>query len=311
MDFGIKNAGTFSFDVNVSFGNNSAYGGGNPNSVMNFYSTYAGTHSGDNVHFQATALVFDNWTQHILEYGLTYVNSWNFLVPAIFPAGIYSVPSGVSTFVVDGPTGRMRWSGQPAGTPPAFLSAGNALEIVGPAAVAPAITMYGYGGTSPSMTFFTSNGTLGAETVVGAAFNTGGIFWRGWTGAAYSANNAQVIGFSPQAWVLGNSPLYLQLKTTPIGQAGPGITSLQVMGGVVVGAGTVDPGQGQLDLSGSTFASLPAAPPAGTLAYILDAIATGCADTTCTTFGTNITAGGGALKKLGWYNGANWKLIGQ
>jgi hypothetical protein len=59
-----------------------------------------------------------------------------------------------------------------------------------------------------------------------------------------------------------------------------------------------------------TFASLPAAT-AGTLAYITNGLATNCGDTTCTTFGTTVTGGGGALKLLLWYNGTNWTLFGK
>ena len=59
-----------------------------------------------------------------------------------------------------------------------------------------------------------------------------------------------------------------------------------------------------------TFATLPPAV-AGTQAYISDGLAANCADTTCTTFGTNVTGGGGALKLLVWYNNANWTLIGK
>ncbi len=59
-----------------------------------------------------------------------------------------------------------------------------------------------------------------------------------------------------------------------------------------------------------TFATLPPAV-AGTEAYISDGLAANCADTTCTTFGTNVTGGGGALKLLLWSNGVNWTLIGK
>ncbi len=59
-----------------------------------------------------------------------------------------------------------------------------------------------------------------------------------------------------------------------------------------------------------TFATLPATV-AGTVAYITDGAAGNCADGTCTTFGTNVTGGGGALKLLLWYNNANWTLIGK
>ncbi len=59
-----------------------------------------------------------------------------------------------------------------------------------------------------------------------------------------------------------------------------------------------------------TFATLPAAT-AGTVAYITDGAAGNCADGTCTTFGTNVTGGGGALKLLIWRSNTNWTLIGK
>jgi hypothetical protein len=48
-----------------------------------------------------------------------------------------------------------------------------------------------------------------------------------------------------------------------------------------------------------TFATLPPAT-AGTLAYISDGLAANCGDAACTTFGTNVTGGGGALKLFVW-----------
>ena len=62
---------------------------------------------------------------------------------------------------------------------------------------------------------------------------------------------------------------------------------------------------------GSTFANLPASPVAGMTAYVTDALAANCADSSCTTWGTNVTGGTGALKRLVWYNGTNWTLIGK
>lgn len=64
------------------------------------------------------------------------------------------------------------------------------------------------------------------------------------------------------------------------------------------------------NVSALTFGTLPSAA-AGDVAYITDALAGNCADGTCTTFGTNVTGGTGALKKLVWYNGAHWTLIGN
>lgn len=57
------------------------------------------------------------------------------------------------------------------------------------------------------------------------------------------------------------------------------------------------------------FASLAAM--RGQSASIIDGLAANCGDTTCTTWGTAVTAGGGALKLNVWYNGTNWTLIGK
>lgn len=58
------------------------------------------------------------------------------------------------------------------------------------------------------------------------------------------------------------------------------------------------------------FGSLPAAQE-GMIAVINDGLAVNCADGSCTTFGTHVTGGGGALQLLIWYNNANWTLIGK
>ena len=58
-----------------------------------------------------------------------------------------------------------------------------------------------------------------------------------------------------------------------------------------------------------TFATLPTTR-AGTVAYMTDGATGNCADAACTTFGTAVTGGGGALKLLIWYNNAAWHLIG-
>ena len=60
----------------------------------------------------------------------------------------------------------------------------------------------------------------------------------------------------------------------------------------------------------STFAGLPTGV-AGMYAYISDGKASNCADTTCTTFGTAVTGGTGALPLFIWYTGAAWHLVGK
>lgn len=63
-------------------------------------------------------------------------------------------------------------------------------------------------------------------------------------------------------------------------------------------------------VNGIIFSALPT-PAAGMMAYITDGKSSNCGDSACTTFGTTITAGAGALKLLAWYNGSNWTLIGK
>lgn len=66
-----------------------------------------------------------------------------------------------------------------------------------------------------------------------------------------------------------------------------------------------------ITLTPVAFASLPASPSNGMIMAINDGLAGNCADGSCTTFGTHVTGGTGALKLLVWYNGANWTLIGK
>jgi hypothetical protein len=60
----------------------------------------------------------------------------------------------------------------------------------------------------------------------------------------------------------------------------------------------------------TTFANLPT-PAVGMFACITDGKAANCADGTCTTWGTNVTGGGGALNLLIWYNNTHWTLVGK
>lgn len=75
-------------------------------------------------------------------------------------------------------------------------------------------------------------------------------------------------------------------------------------------AGGVTSFTGVIQSNGVAFASLPSAV-AGMHVYLTDGLAANCGDTTCTTWGTTVTGGGGALKLLIWYNGTNWTLVGK
>lgn len=79
----------------------------------------------------------------------------------------------------------------------------------------------------------------------------------------------------------------------------------QLVGPVGVGL------SGPVLLGALTFATLPGTPVTGTIAYISDGKASNCGDAACTTWGTTVTGGTGALKLLIWYNSAGWTLIGK
>lgn len=149
-----------------------------------------------------------------------------------------------------------------------------------------------------------------------ARFNPGSV--TSWT--ADSSYNAGVM-FADSGEIVGT--------TTTIGNGGHVITAYSVslinygeiqwnshippisgdipgsaLGGYVYNVGGVDFGA-------VPFASFFGSPVLGTVQAISDGLAANCGDGTCTTFGTAITGGGGALKLLAWYNGSGWRLIGK
>lgn len=134
-------------------------------------------------------------------------------------------------------------------------------------------------GGSSSNAFFHQNSDGAAAVVMGASANYAqiGKVSTHVYGLCWSATLSNVIGTCPVEWTDNGAALITNNAIT--------------IGGVV-------------------FASLPAAV-AGDDAYITDGKASNCGDTTCTTWGTTVTAGAGALKLHIWYNGANWTLIGK
>jgi hypothetical protein len=64
-------------------------------------------------------------------------------------------------------------------------------------------------------------------------------------------------------------------------------------------------------LTAHSYAGLPSSPTAGQAAYIVDGLAANCGDSSCTTWGTNVTGGGGALNLRIWWNGTHWTLTGK
>ena len=61
----------------------------------------------------------------------------------------------------------------------------------------------------------------------------------------------------------------------------------------------------------TTFANLPASPTLGMIFTITDGISAGCADNSCSTWNTIVSAGGCSFVLLIWYDGVHWRLIGS
>lgn len=137
---------------------------------------------------------------------------------------------------------------------------------------------------------------------------------------------AQALGALANA---ANNAVTMEISTTVVlatTRIPASIDAIQVYGGAAVGDGIQGiyvrgTGAGQItSADGATwipatrhvFADLPAAADAnGMIAAITDGLAGNCGDATCTTWGTTVTGGGGALKLLLWSNGTNWTLIGK
>ena len=136
-----------------------------------------------------------------------------------------------------------------------------------------------------------------------SATNPASINIAGWTAAG-----GGVAGTTGVKAVL-QGPGFLATGTTPcssflnVGSSGCLLTL-----GFQDDAG--DPQTSPGPMATTIFASLPT-PVAGMYAYISDGKAANCGDTSCTTFGTPVTGGGGALPLFIWYTGAAWHLSGK
>lgn len=96
---------------------------------------------------------------------------------------------------------------------------------------------------------------------------------------------------------------------------GVDVSSTTISGNAFASTGFTVNGVG--NISGNTnkvaaliFTTLPVGV-AGITAYITDGKSTNCGDGACTTWGTTVTGGTGALKLLVWFNGTNWTLVGK
>lgn len=158
--------------------------------------------------------------------------------------------------------------------------------------------------------------TNGSTNVTFSSIIGNHIFYPGWDGLAtttvsYSAISlySQTVGLASRITVDDNVAIASGNNSGDYWLTdGGGATAANV----VFGRGNIASGfANNYNMSGyPKFASLPPAG-AGATGFIIDGITSGCSDSTCTTFGTSVTAGGGALKLNLWNNGTNWTLVGK
>lgn len=154
--------------------------------------------------------------------------------------------------------------------------------------------------------FMRGNNTVASLSALASADIIGGIVAGGYAGitAGWTASTrARFLAIALENWSNTNQGAGWQIDTVAAG----GTTRAQaarVMGGVVVGSGTTDPGAGCALLTPQTFGSLSAAGSTtkGRVACV--------SDSTTTTWGATIT-GGGANVVLAFDDGTNWTVAGK
>lgn len=161
---------------------------------------------------------------------------------------------------------------------------------------------------------FSGNATLNAG---GATNIPSAISWNSGAFLVASGNNyINVNGWStagagvagstgPRAILQGPGFMLMPNASTPCDALFPGNSPCSFLGGFITSAG--DP----VNLIGTIFNRLdsPGAAGAGSLAHLTDGKASACGDGTCSTPGTIVTAGGGALDLMVRSDGANWRLV--
>lgn len=113
-------------------------------------------------------------------------------------------------------------------------------------------------------------------------------------------------GGGPYSGFFGGSNTIMGWASGNVGQTADTALSRDSAGVLDLGSGAVGNKSGQLNLTvlqsvGVAFASLPASPAVGMVAYVTDS--------TTATWGATI-AGGGSDKVLAWYNNSHWTVIG-
>lgn len=106
-----------------------------------------------------------------------------------------------------------------------------------------------------SMNHQTASGTIASPSALGAGATIGSYGFIGYNGTSYTGQ-ARMLGISAEtgAWTGTSRGAYLEFDSTASGSASR-TQAMRVMAGVIVGAGTVDPGSNNLVVGGNITAT--------------------------------------------------------
>lgn len=233
--------------------------------------------------------------------------------------------TGLGTGAAPDSTLEVRNNPNPSKAPPP----GTTLHVVGANSTA-AITVDGYGGGAAETIFRSANGNAGAESGVTNAQIVGLIGGEGYGATAYSSTTRSGISFlAGENWTDTAQGMGIQFFVTPTGGTAtgeaarfwpsgglsvgtptdPGIGSIHASGaiasvGAIAGSAISVVGQaavGYVSLTNLTVATLPASPPAGTIAYVTNG-------GNAPAWGSVLTTGG--TPQVVYYTGSAWHVMG-
>lgn len=154
---------------------------------------------------------------------------------------------------------------------------------------------------SGSNTFIRIDGNPGSPSNLSTAEIIGGLSFGGWGAGTIQGGRTRILGVTTEAWTT-TFGAGLEIDTTPAG--GNRAQAMRILGGVVIGPTTVDPGPTVLLLSPQAFSALTSC-----TATIRGSIAA-VSDSTTVTWGNTIT-GTGTNPVIAHCNGTNWTVMGK
>ena len=109
--------------------------------------------------------------------------------------------------------------------------------------------------TNGSINYQTASGTVASPSTLGAGAAIGAFGFVGYNGSSYN-NQARIVGTSAEtgSWTGTSRGAYIEFDTTASGSVSR-TQAMRAMAGVIVGAGTVDPGSNNLVVGGNITAT--------------------------------------------------------